>query len=61
MVNKKTLKSKQTIASIILLGLLMASMFLMQAPPATAQVDTHGGPPGGGYEGPNSCSFRSNS
>lgn len=46
--NKKT-----AIASILLMATLFASMLLVQIPTAVAQeVSTHGGPPGGGYEGP---------
>ena len=52
MVNLKISINKSAVLSMILLGLLMASAFLIQVPTATAQVDTHGGPPGGGYEGP---------
>ncbi len=52
MVNLKISKNKSAILSMTLLGLLMASMLLTNLPATTAQVDTHGGPPGGGYEGP---------
>jgi hypothetical protein len=54
MQNLFKIKSKKSaIASIIFIATLMASMILTQMPTATAQeVDTHGGPPGGGYEGP---------
>jgi hypothetical protein len=48
----KLLKNKATIVSMILLGILMASMLIGHIPTATAQADTHGAPPGGGYEGP---------
>jgi len=44
-------KNKAVLAAIILLGILLSSMLLANTP-AQAQVDTHGGPPGGGYEGP---------
>lgn len=44
--------NQSIIASMILLCLLMASMFFVGIPTATAQVDTSGAPPGGGYEGP---------
>ncbi len=47
----KTKLNKPVLSSMILLGVLLASMLLATAP-AQAQVDTHGGPPGGGYEGP---------
>jgi hypothetical protein len=43
--------NKSILASVILLALLMTSIYA--ALPVKAQeVDTHGGPPGGGYEGP---------
>jgi hypothetical protein len=43
--------NKPILTSLILLALLIASMIIATTP-AQAQVDTHGGPPGGGYEGP---------
>jgi hypothetical protein len=52
MINQKISKNKQAIVSMILLGLLMMTMVLTNAPSANAAVDTSGAPPGGGYEGP---------
>ncbi|XHH08018.1 MAG: PQQ-binding-like beta-propeller repeat protein [Candidatus Bathyarchaeia archaeon] len=52
MINIKNSKNKTTIVSMILLGLLMATMIFTNAPTAAATVITEGGPPGGGYEGP---------
>ncbi len=56
MSNLKISKNNKALVSMILLGLLMATMLLTTAP-TTAQssggeIDTQGGPPGGGYEGP---------
>ncbi|MGD6809865.1 MAG: PQQ-binding-like beta-propeller repeat protein [Candidatus Bathyarchaeia archaeon] len=52
MINQKISKNKQAIVSMILLGLLMMTMVLTNAPSANAAVNTSGAPPGGGYEGP---------
>lgn len=44
--------NKPILTSLVLLGILLISMLIIAVPVQAQEVDTHGGPPGGGYEGP---------